>query len=369
MAVLDAINEHAAVVDARGLQPLLRAKRAEADAGARMAPDVLKAMGEAGMFRLAAPVEVGGLEVRLAVMAATLEELAVGDPGAAWHLANSPVAGLVAAYLDESARETLFADPSACYSYSAMPSARAQPVEGGYRLTGRWPFVTGVRDAEWAVLSAMIQTDGEPVSQQDLRKLRLFVVPTSLLEVEDTWSKAAAMRSSGSHAARVQDAFIEERFVYSYRQPRLLDRTLYRMTPALVFHACASAIAVGVLRGAVEASIDAASKKRSSFDETAWSDLPRVRRTIARAATTHYTLRSGLLTILDQLEDSYGKDAPPPIQERAIAWGMMYHVADEARNAIGSLAGPASSQAFISGHPYEIAVRDIHAILVAGDVP
>jgi alkylation response protein AidB-like acyl-CoA dehydrogenase len=121
--MLDVVDGHPAVVAARGLLPVLRDNRPVVDAAAPMAPEVRAALGEAGMFRLAAPTEVGGLEVSMAVMAAVLETLAAADPGAAWHLANSPMAGLVAASLDVSTREKVFADPTWCYSYSAVPAA------------------------------------------------------------------------------------------------------------------------------------------------------------------------------------------------------------------------------------------------------
>lgn len=183
--------------------------------------------------------------------------------------------------------------------------------------------------------------------------------------MEDTWSNAAAMRSSGSHAARAEALVVEEPFVYSFRQPRLVDRSLYRLPAAIVFNACASAVAVGVLRAALDATIDTASRKRSSVDGSAWSDRTTVRQGVVRAASAHACIRSGLLAALDAMQLSYEATPRPPSDARAVAWATTFFAADEARRAIGTLAGPASSEAYLTGHGLEVAIRDIHAIVMA----
>jgi alkylation response protein AidB-like acyl-CoA dehydrogenase len=286
------------------------------------------------------------------------------------------MAGMVSASLDAGTRDHVFADPTACYSYSAMPAGVARRVDGGYEVNGRWPFVTGVLDSRWAVLSAMIQPGVESPKPSHLRlgqpqnaaAIRTFVVPCDALVVEDTWSRAAAMRSSGSHAARAEAVFVPDNLVYSFVQPRVLDRSFYRMSPGVVFAAAASAIAVGVLRGALDATIETAGKKRSSLDGMAWAEHVSVRTGVARASAVHHCIRTGLLTALDDLQQRYETTATVAPEERAIAWATIFHVADEARTAVSSLAGPASSQAFISGHGLEMAIRDIHAIVVSLEV-
>lgn len=362
MALLDVVDQDPLVEFARSLRPLLSGSRAEAEATSHMAPGVRKALGEAGLFRLAAPQEVGGHEARLATMAAVLHELAAADPGAAWHLANTPLAGLLAASMPVPVRERVFRNPEACYGSSVMPCGVAQPVEGGIELTGRWPFVTGIRDADWVVLAGMLQRGDEPPKPRDLRA---FLVPASQVTVEDTWSGATALRSSGSNAIRTERLFVEDGYIHSFLQPRLIDRSLYRIAPVIVFTAAAAAIAIGVLRGALDATIATASSKRSSFDGSAWSNHPTVRTAVAQATAVHHCIRAGLLTVLDQLQDDYELTADVAPERRAIAWSTMYHATAQAREAVSSLAGPATSQAFFIGHPFEAAVRDIHAIAVS----
>jgi alkylation response protein AidB-like acyl-CoA dehydrogenase len=357
---------HAALDAARQLRPVLREHRPQADAQAHMAPVVKAALTSAGMFRLVAPVEVGGLEVPLHVMAAVLEELAGGDPGAAWHLANSPMAGYVAAYLDAPARERIFASPGFVYSFSAMPSGTARRVDGGYRVTGRWPFITGIRDADWAVLTGMIREGEEPPHP---RNVRFFMIRPDQLTVEDTWSKAAAMRSSGSNAARAEDVFVEDALVYAHGQPRLIDRSLYRIPAPLFFVVSAAAIAIGVLRGAIEAATASASTKVSSWTGADWSSQVTVRQAVARASAVHHCCRAGLLTALEEVQQRYETAETIPASERAITWATAINVGDQARAALSSLTGVATSQSFITGHPFEIAVSDIHAILMSFEAP
>ncbi len=362
MALLDVIDSHPLVMRATELRPLLQSSRAEAEAMAHMAPAVRKAFGDEGMFRLAAPREVGGHELRLSTMAAVVHELAVGDPGAAWHLANSPMAGLAAASLSAAARARVFAQEDTCYSYSAIPGGRAVPVTGGAELSGRWPFVTGIRDAGWVVLSGMLQHGEDPPRPRDLR---LFLVPADKVIVEDTWSGAAALRSSGSNAVRAEGILVEDELTVSFTQPRVLDRSLYRIPSQMIFTASAATIAVGVLRAALDATI------RECEHETVKLHRRPLVGPCARA--DHRRPCRGNASLSPHWAAGRAGPARRPLhgqrtgraRERAVAWGVMLHVVDQAREALSSLAGSASSQAFMVGHRFEAAVRDIHAILVA----
>ena len=147
------MNSHPIITTAHDLQPLIRQHLVEGEQRARLTNEVVTAVGQAGLFRLYAPQEVGGLEVPPPVALAAIEAVSAADPAVGWYMLNSIPACLAAASLPESARTELFAEPHRNFGFSAVPGGRATPVEDGYRVSDQWPVVTGCEDAQWRALA------------------------------------------------------------------------------------------------------------------------------------------------------------------------------------------------------------------------
>jgi alkylation response protein AidB-like acyl-CoA dehydrogenase len=66
--------------------------------------------------------------------------------------------GLPAGFLPDEAVATIFdAGRIPPAAIAILPTGVATPVDGGYRLTGRWPFASGVRHAEWLTAGAVVR--------------------------------------------------------------------------------------------------------------------------------------------------------------------------------------------------------------------
>ena len=130
------LDGHELVDRARQLGPLLLEYRNTAEQHARIAKPVHQALGEHGMFRLAAPVEVGGVELAYPHMLAVIEEIAAGDITAAWYVTNSIPVCLRCGYLEAAERDRVMAPSGANFAFSGVPSGRAVPVEAGFELSG-----------------------------------------------------------------------------------------------------------------------------------------------------------------------------------------------------------------------------------------
>ena len=46
---------------------------------------------------------------------------------------------------------------------SAQPAGTAEPVAGGFRINGRWPFASGCMHADWIGAVCRVVKDGKPV--------------------------------------------------------------------------------------------------------------------------------------------------------------------------------------------------------------
>ena len=124
------MNTGCPVEAARALQPLIDEKRREGELRARLVPEVVAAAGSAGMFRLFAPREVGGLEVTPRQAFLATAEIAAADPAVSWYMVNSIPACMAAALLPETERRELFAEPDRNFGFSAVALATAKPAPG-----------------------------------------------------------------------------------------------------------------------------------------------------------------------------------------------------------------------------------------------
>jgi len=54
--------------------------------------------------------------------------------------------------------KTMFADPDCAIAGTVGPSGKAEKVDGGWRLTGRWSWMSGVHQAKWVILGRRLST-------------------------------------------------------------------------------------------------------------------------------------------------------------------------------------------------------------------
>ena len=137
-----------AVQRARALVPLLVAEADAIERDRQLTPNIVAALTEGGFYKLLLPNSIGGAEVPPAVFLGVLEEIGKGDASTAWCLAQCGVCAMVAAYLDPAVAREMFDAPRAVLAWGAT-AGEAQAVPGGYRVTWRWHFASGCRQANW----------------------------------------------------------------------------------------------------------------------------------------------------------------------------------------------------------------------------
>ncbi|CAN7464426.1 hypothetical protein LJR009_003990 [Bosea sp. LjRoot9] len=257
----------AALMRARTLIPLLRSKAADGDRDARLSPIVMDAMRSAGLFRLLQPQRYGGPELEPESFFIIQAALAEGDMSAGWLQGVMGVLAFHLALFDQRAQDDVWGeDPDALLACSYMPTGKATPVGGGFRLSGRWGFASGSDYCDWLILAGSVSAEtagqevGAPGAPPDLR---VFLVPRADALVHDNWD-TTGLRGTGS-----QDVTVEGIFVPEHRTHRHVDRflgtspglaintaPLYRLPlPQLLFRTITMP-AVGALRGFLDAFLD-----------------------------------------------------------------------------------------------------------------
>lgn len=227
------------------------ARADEQEDARRLSERTFASLTELGFFRALVPARFGGDELDIEDVLQAVRRLAAADASTAW------VAGLLAAhqhivaYFDPRVQEEVWATgPDTIVTTSGEPVGRAEQVDGGIRLSGRWRFSSGSDYADWVLVGF---TQPQPDSAGPAAYLAL--VPRSDIRVEDTWF-TYGMRGSGSKDLEITDAFVP-----SYRMvpfpggaevPRdLHPNGLYRLPFLSVFTAPFAALMLGAAEGAL----------------------------------------------------------------------------------------------------------------------
>ena len=347
---------------ARGLTGIIRENITAGEARAQIVPEVVAAVGRAGLFRLCAPKEVGGLEADPQTCISVMEVIASADPAVAWYIANSTPACLIAASLPVDERDELFADRDAYFGNSASMLGRAIPVPGGYRLTGEWPVVTGSLDSKWCALGGLVMDDNRPREVNGIPDGRLFLIRTSDIEISRTWANASAMRGTASNAVRVSNIFVTEALSYSPSKPPVISRPLYRLPFSLVFASFPPARVCGILRSALQSSIEAISTKTSSISGCVLREQAPTQELIAECSGALRAARAGLVEATGAIWECVTKTGEVPNQVRAELYASAFHACDVGREMVSRLYTRGTRAAFVQGNPVERALRNIHAM-------
>lgn len=196
---------------ARAIAPLLRERAAEIERERRLPADVVEMLRGAGVFRMGFGQNWGGPELNSMEQTEVIEALSYGDAGAGWCAMIGSDSGLYAQFLDESVAKEMFTSLDMATAGLLFPTGRAELVPGGYRLTGRWQFGSGITHADWVISGAYIYRDGrpEPSPEGDPHDSKLFFVPGAAVEIVDTWH-STGLAGSGSCDYTITDVFVPE---------------------------------------------------------------------------------------------------------------------------------------------------------------
>lgn len=137
------------ILDAvRDLVPAIAARGDEIERGRRLPPDLVAQLQDAGCFRTLVPRRFGGAELELADYTAVVRELASADGAVGWTVMIGSAAPAILGKLPAAAFADVYADGTDVVLASAFnPTGVATPVDGGFRVTGRWSFASGCQHA------------------------------------------------------------------------------------------------------------------------------------------------------------------------------------------------------------------------------
>ncbi|HKE88622.1 MAG TPA: acyl-CoA dehydrogenase family protein [Vicinamibacterales bacterium] len=242
---------------ATAIRPLLERHAEKTDSLRRLADENVQALKETGLCRLMVPARFGGYQTSIRTYIDVLTEVGRGCGSTSWVASLVNVCAWLAALFPERAQADIWAsDPDAWLAGSLAPNGEAVAVEGGWRVTGRWPWASGSLHAQWGACGIHMKNDrGEVVN------FGLSLMPIRDLRVEDTWFMAG-MKGTGSNTIVANDVFVPEHrflpypaaFAGTYRT-EFTDEAVYRVALVPVTVLILVPAQLGVARAALDHAV------------------------------------------------------------------------------------------------------------------
>ena len=222
--------------------------------------------------------------------------------------------------------------------------------------------VTGVEDSEWAFMVGTLREKGEPLLVDGQPDTRTFLVPTSQLDIAQTWRGVSAMRGTGSNMVKVEDVFVPDRLAIGADTPLRIDRT-YTRTPTPTFlMPVIGGVVLGVLEPAIDTLTGALAGHTAAYTGEARRDQAASQELIARCRAQHRALRAGLYEVATMIDSSVDKGEDPPPALRAEAYASSMYTVDACRQMASEVFAGGTRDAFMRDNPMEMGLKDLHAI-------
>lgn len=312
----------------RALRPILQSRSEEIDEARRLPDDIVDALRRAGLFRMMMPRAWGGPEMNPMQVNEAIEELAIGNASVAWCVMIQNDSGQYSGLLDDKVARELYPRLDMATSNVVQPRGRARTTDGGYLVSGRWPFASGCLHADWFAGGCHV-IDG-PGDQPKLDRAgaplhRMALIPRDQLQIHDTWY-TTGLRGTGSNDVEVRELFVPAAHTFSFN--------LYESTPrkgALYFwpailNTKMPGVPLGIARSAIE-TVVATMRERKERSE-------RVALAVADAHTRYASARAYVHAALERLWARLSAGQFPDEQERIAVFLSRANAFTAARDAV-----------------------------------
>lgn len=202
------------VEELKALRPMFQANAAEGEKLRTLTPEVEKALRKLGILNLLTPTRWGGGGLSCTGFCKVQMELAKGDPSVAWVSQILNGTTMIATLASDHIQETVFGKgpTTVCSAYN--PPGKARKVDGGYIVSGAWPYSSGSRQAEWIQGGCLIEESNAPITPG----INFAYIRTSDLEIKDTWY-VTGMQGTGSDTTVAKDVFVPDNMMVTMDKP------------------------------------------------------------------------------------------------------------------------------------------------------
>lgn len=346
---------------ARSLDATVRARADEIEAARQLPADLSRELAARGVYRWWVPEAYGGLEVPMAPALRAIEELAQADGSVAWCVFIAITSATTVAFIPEQAARSVMATPETLVGGVFAPNGRADASDGGFRVTGQWPFGSGTLNADWVCAGSRFFRDGEAMLGRDgTPRQHMVLVPSSQVEFLDTW-KVSGLCGTGSTDFRLNDVIVPETHIVGWGDDRA-PGPLYAFPQFTLLASGFGPIALGLARAAIDELVELAGRKTPSGSRRPLAMRSETQAAVARGEASYRAARAFLYEAIEAAWEAACRDGEVTLEQRRdmrIANTHAVEAAVEIADAMYHLAG--SSSIYRTSRLQRI-FRDIHVV-------
>lgn len=349
---------------AKACAPAIRARAFEAEKARRQPMETIQELTASGLTRLLTPRRWGGYEEDFETVVEAVIEISKADASAGWCYSFILIHNwFLAHYPEQAQRDVWEQSPDVILADSFIPAGKVTRVEGGYRLSGSWAWVSGIDHSSWVMLAGLMP---EPLNGRFEAGPQLFLLPPGDYEVEDTWF-VAGLEASGSKTVIVKDAFVPGHRVVSMLALRegvsagaeFNTNLIYRQPLALLFPVGLVAPIIGAALGAYDLWCEMTRVKSTRMTGVPLSTFSHHQIRIAETSAELASMRLLMQQNLDiaRLENT-------SIDQRMQSQRNFAYIAQLALRVVERIYLTSGGSANYKTNPLQRFWRDIHAMAV-----
>jgi alkylation response protein AidB-like acyl-CoA dehydrogenase len=335
--------------------PTLERDAPQGDQLSRLPPDTMEFLRSQELLKLKLPAELGGAEADNALQFEVYERIAYYSAAASWCcFIYTDLIALMSSMLSEEGLATLFANglPLVCGGGGRL-IGDLRPVPGGYRVSGRWQYGSGISGSDWTVAFASDKT------QPGQAEIIVCSLPTEAVHNEDNW-KVLGLAGTGSADFSADDVFVPGKLTFKFGQQRKRGGPQFQLGTAGLISHTVPAVALGVARRVLDDVVKLAKEKQRGYGK---------RMTIGHRAAFQAFLGKADLRIkaaralmlengLRLSEQAASGLTTTAIEAEARAAGT--YIAELAVDIAGEAVRYAGGEAVRNGSRFERALRDVN---------
>ena len=338
------------------LRPDVEQHRAVIDRDRRLPEALFRAVAERGLLRLWLPAALGGPALTPLEFMAVVEAAAGLDGSLGWVIGNGAGMSRVGGYLPTEVTSGWFADPLAFVVSSTGAVGRAEPVAGGYRVTGRWPFGSGAHHG-----TLFMGLCAEPPSAATEAPAPFCCyMPASAVTLHDTWF-VSGLRGTGSCEFEVTDLFVPLAHAHPFQPRPTQPDVLYRLPQFSIFPWTVAVVPLGIAAAALRHAVNLAASKARQGQAQLLREREIVQSDVGQSQAQLRAARAFLVEAMDDLVAKIESGDDGLVQARAAFRLACSHATDSAVQIVDRLARMVGAVAILESFPLERCVRDVHA--------
>jgi alkylation response protein AidB-like acyl-CoA dehydrogenase len=340
---------------ARELRELIRRYRDATDEARQLAQPVVEALARLGVFRALVPASAGGEEWAWPTWLQVVEELSTVEGAVGWNAGvGSAANAIVSGWVSADVGRTVFGqDPIGLVAGAGAPAGTARPVDGGYRVSGRWQFGSGSPHACWFLAGYAVEGEAPRLGP-------MMLVPAKDVELIDTWS-VGGMRGTGSQDFAVHDCFVPTAYTLNAADDAPLHPgPLYRLPLVLTLCSTLGPLALGLARGAMDSFVELIATKVDRFTGAALRERQTVQERVAKAEAAVRSARAFLYEMVHEVWETVEQGALLTERQLALFRLANMHAVAAGAQAVDLVYHAAGTSAIFTANPLERCFRDIH---------